>query len=70
MARVLLYMSTKVNQTEEKMSKQEIKRFEQQCEISKREDGFYARMPGCEWTGPWKSAFDALRYYRLIFSVQ
>jgi len=53
------------------MTKQEIKKFEAACQIERREDGYYIRLPGLsDWVGSYNSAMDALRYYRLIWSVE
>lgn len=52
------------------MSKQEIKAFENACKVERREDGYYIRHEQAdEMVGPYKNAMDAMRYYRLIWSV-
>lgn len=38
-------------------------------ELQQRADGWYARAPGTDWAGPWSSAWEAQRYFRMIFGL-
>ena len=33
-------------------------------------DGWYARAPGTKWLGPWATAWEAQKYFRLVFCVE